>query len=100
MHNKKSDCSTKAQVHKIEELYLNNQDKFFPDRLTVMRRQDKKLKIVNNGGWNDPRDHQLCLQYELPFENYSILTKNRCGYIPSEIIKSNANFAPFRKLIL
>lgn len=45
-----------------------------------MRREGKKTKMVNNGGWSDPRDHQLCIQYELPLD---------------QIVQANDNFKSF-----
>lgn len=80
VHHKTADCSPEKQVKVIEEMYTAFRSKFFPAKVSVMRRQGKKTKMVNNGGWNDPRDHQLCIQYELPLE---------------QIIRKNANFKPF-----
>ena len=80
VHHKTADCSPEKQVKVIEEMYTAFRSKFFPAKVSVMRRQGKKTKMVNNGGWNDPRDHQLCIQYELPLE---------------QIIRKNANLKPF-----
>lgn len=64
----------------IEDMYAAFKNKFFPKNVTVMRREGKKTKMVNNGGWSDPRDHQLCIQYELPLD---------------QIVQANDNFKSF-----
>ena len=81
MHHKNADCAVDKQVQSLGEVYSLHQDRFFPRNFSVMRLPSKKTKLVNNGGWADPRDHQLCLQYEFPLE---------------QIIKLNDNFSPAR----
>lgn len=61
-------------------MFVAFQSKFFPQNVSVMRREGKKTKMVNNGGWSDPRDAILCIQYELPLD---------------QIIQANVNFKPF-----
>ena len=40
---------------------MEKQSKFFPQELVLTRIDTKNYKITkSNGGWSDPRDHELC----------------------------------------
>ena len=82
VHHKKSECSVDEEVQTIENFYSRFQNQFFPGNFSVIRKKSPKIKLVNNGGWSDPRDHELCIQYELEYD---------------QIIKSNVNFRLFIK---
>jgi len=83
MHHKKTDCAIDQQVQSLQDVYSRNRDRFFPRNFTVIKQPSKKIKFVNNGGWSDPRDHDLCFKFELPLE---------------QILKSNPNFALINEL--
>ncbi|XP_014668548.1 PREDICTED: alpha-1,6-mannosyl-glycoprotein 2-beta-N-acetylglucosaminyltransferase-like [Priapulus caudatus] len=64
MHKKGTKCDPVPTVSKYEGL-LNGLTKFlFPDSIVLTNNPVRKLrKLKPNGGWGDPRDHQLCLNY-------------------------------------
>lgn len=92
IHHRKADCSVDTQVQRLEALYSQYKDKFFPSNFSVMKHQSQKVKLVNNGGWSDPRDHQLCIQYELPFEQIAQSNTDLKRYL-SQSAKSYKNKA-------
>lgn len=81
IHHQGRKCDAEEVVNTIEQKFEQNQKVLFPAKLDLVAEKSfRKIRFKNNGGWADPRDHQLCQQYVQPFD---------------KIIKSNPNFAQF-----
>lgn len=64
IHHKGMSCDPKESVNTIEMAYTSKKDEFFPDQIELesVNTGIKRAK-VSNGGWSDPRDHQLCKSF-------------------------------------
>lgn len=63
-HYKGKNCDPKESVDNLKKSYIKQETKFFPkvlnfDKVDTLIRHMKKP----NGGWADPRDHQLCKSF-------------------------------------
>lgn len=74
MHHKIHTCDNQKQQIKIENLFKINEKYLFPTNYQINKAKNKKIKLKNNGGWSDPRDHELCNQYQ--FTDKEILKLN------------------------
>lgn len=64
MHKKGKKCDPVPVVSKYETLLKDLSKFLFPEAINKINSPSKKLrKLKPNGGWGDPRDHQLCLNY-------------------------------------
>jgi len=60
LHHNKKKCFNQALINQIKNIKRN---RLFPSRLLVSDANTADFtKITPNGGWSDPRDHQLCFQ--------------------------------------
>lgn len=64
IHHKGKKCDPSSQIEKAKKVYLENQQEFFASSLDLIGINTgiKRAKIPN-GGWSDPRDHQLCKRF-------------------------------------
>lgn len=60
-HHKDKNCDPKLRVNELNSIYHSNKQNFFPNNMTELVDNKKYVyKYNRNGGWSDPRDHQLC----------------------------------------
>jgi len=60
-HYKGKNCDPKKRVNELNTIYKDLEKNFFPQEL-VFDKVDTGIRPIkkSNGGWSDPRDHQLC----------------------------------------
>lgn len=64
LHHKKVDCNIDATVQKYQSVIDRNLNSFYPSSVDIQQgRTGSASKFGPNGGWGDPRDHALCLQF-------------------------------------
>ncbi|XP_023325761.1 alpha-1,6-mannosyl-glycoprotein 2-beta-N-acetylglucosaminyltransferase isoform X2 [Eurytemora carolleeae] len=71
VHHKKKDCATSLVMNKVKYIIDSAKQYLFPDRLTIVESAvKKKVKLKKgNGGWGDKRDHSLCLNMTLGYQD-------------------------------
>ena len=64
VHHKKKLCDPVTAARTIDNSVKKYQSFLFPENLFVDQLKVKKIKLKKgNGGWGDPRDHELCLSF-------------------------------------
>ncbi|XP_054168631.1 alpha-1,6-mannosyl-glycoprotein 2-beta-N-acetylglucosaminyltransferase-like [Oppia nitens] len=63
LHHNKQNCNNKQVIQKIKQLLKTNGNYLFPKQMVLYEKSQFYPKIKVNGGWADPRDHQLCLNH-------------------------------------
>lgn len=58
---KNQECSAKNIVTNLKESFNYSLDNFFPSKLNIRYESNSNFILRKNGGWNDKRDHLLCL---------------------------------------
>lgn len=60
-HYKGKNCDPKHRVDDLKTIYNELKNDFFPNEF-VFEKVDTGIRALkrSNGGWSDPRDHQLC----------------------------------------
>lgn len=58
---KNDECSAKSIVKNLKESFHNSLDNFYPSELNILYESTSNFILRKNGGWNDKRDHMLCL---------------------------------------
>ncbi len=63
-HYKGKNCDPKETVDKLKSAYAARPRHFFPESL-MFTKVDTGIRGIkkSNGGWSDPRDHQLCKSF-------------------------------------
>ena len=65
-------CDIGPAVEVVQNFLSEVKDQLYPESLKVI---ENSIKMTNkpkeNGGWADPRDHELCLQMASPLERES-----------------------------
>lgn len=64
IHHTGENCNVEVSKNNIQAMLDNNKEHMFPSAVTIdgysgVKQNDPRL----NGGWGDPRDHQLCLSF-------------------------------------
>ena len=63
MHHE-GQCNTDGIVQTYKDLLENNKDALFVKKFTIANMEDGPAHSgVQNGGWGDKRDHELCLSF-------------------------------------
>jgi len=63
MHHE-GQCNTDGIVQTYKDLLENNKDALFVKKFTIANMEDGSAHSgVQNGGWGDKRDHELCLSF-------------------------------------
>ncbi|XP_030555986.1 alpha-1,6-mannosyl-glycoprotein 2-beta-N-acetylglucosaminyltransferase-like isoform X2 [Drosophila novamexicana] len=83
LHQKSKDCESSQLISKIKQvLHLAfHFGQLYPPRLKITEsilevKKKKPNNFQTNGGWRDPRDHQLCLSMTLPLNSEGILNSS------------------------
>lgn len=76
LHHKIRTCDNEKQKLKIENILTFNEKYLFPTNYQINKSKNRKIKLNNNGGWSDPRDHKLCIQYQFTDEEILKINKN------------------------
>lgn len=66
LHHKKKQCDENSEANKLKKFFEKNHEYQFIDEVRIEKHTSGYKRIINNGGWSDRRDHQLCQQYQLP----------------------------------
>lgn len=63
-HYKSKNCDPKNTILSLEKSFNDKKKDFFPENFKLDKINTAIIKIRNsNGGWSDPRDHQLCKSF-------------------------------------
>ena len=66
LHHNKQECNNKLIVQTIKQRFKIYEKYLFPKQMVLYKRVHKSFSMPKpNGGWGDPRDHQLCLNQTL-----------------------------------
>lgn len=67
VHHKKNNCEATAVISRVQKVLKIARKYMFMPRLTLIYTTNSKKQKVRkgNGGWGDPRDHQLCLNISI-----------------------------------
>ncbi|CAG2162569.1 unnamed protein product [Oppiella nova] len=62
LHHKTKRCNNKEIIQTIRDTFESSKNYLFPKRMALHKRPQKAFRMPKpNGGWADPRDHELCL---------------------------------------
>lgn len=75
IHHKGKNCDPKEKINLLKDNFKKNFKYFFPSSFNIGR-VNTAIKIVkkSNGGWSDPRDHELCKSFASPVSARNNLT--------------------------
>ncbi|CAF0703818.1 unnamed protein product [Brachionus calyciflorus] len=63
-HHKGSNCDPKEKIESLKKTIQNKQTQFFPKKFELNGVNTGIIAIKkSNGGWGDPRDHNLCKSF-------------------------------------
>lgn len=70
VHHKKANCESTTVIAKVQNVLKTARPNLFPSDLTLtVAVVSKKTKLrKGNGGWGDVRDHELCYNTSLPYQ--------------------------------
>ena len=64
IHHKSKTCDPSDKIKKLKDSYAQKPDEFFPKELLLSNISTGIRRVKKpNGGWSDPRDHQLCKSF-------------------------------------
>ncbi|XP_070499715.1 alpha-1,6-mannosyl-glycoprotein 2-beta-N-acetylglucosaminyltransferase-like [Chironomus tepperi] len=66
---KNVECSAESIVSNLIESFHYSSDNFYPSNLKIGYEFNPNFILSKNGGWNDKRDHMLCLNITNHFKN-------------------------------
>ncbi|CAG2100214.1 unnamed protein product, partial [Medioppia subpectinata] len=64
LHHKTKRCNNKEMIETIEDTFKVSKNYLFPKQMILQQKSQKPFRMPKaNGGWADPRDHELCLNH-------------------------------------